>query len=297
MKVPYSRLGLIAVLLAAGCNKNSAVPSASGKAPVVSVDQAKSGGATSSTPSDTRAAQAEANEFLNLLTAGNAKAAVDRVAVSFRKLHSGPLTFEEERKVGYSDSDTAKYLAGVSSGATKAEITNSQPSPDGNAVSFRGKLVGNPGRLFSLRMAKDGDAWKVSRFIAGAFKGTGHSTGGSDAELAWARETALDFLDALIGGSDEQTPTLPLMADEFKAKLPSPSVHDEGLTYAKKDVRAWLNAARGGVDGYVMTGESRTPQGYAFAGSLAAGMRNRSFTLFLARRGDEWKIDGFEVNQ
>jgi len=265
-----------------GCN--SAKPSGSDNAPAPAAATTVPGAATDA-----------ARDFLAKLVRGDTKAALGAVAVSFRKDVSGPLTFEEEKKLGYSNTDTEKYLREAASGAEKPEITREQVSPSGSEVSFHGTLGGKKPKLFSLRMAKEGDAWKVTRFIAGRVLGSLFPTEAGTPELAWARESALDFLDALVGGDDEQMMTMNLMTEEFKERLPAPSVADGGRKYAKKDIRDWLNKTRQGAKGYAINTQAMDAKAATFTGDLVGPGKSDKFTLVLAKQGGDWDVEQFEA--
>jgi hypothetical protein len=295
MKTAIAMFAML-LLFATGCDRPK--PASSGTAPVVSVKPKNIIGLDITTPGAASTAQldaatAEANEFLKLLTRGEVKAAAEKVATSFRKEISGPLTFEEEKKLGYSDSDTLKYLREVTDGADKSEIIRKQASPSGRELSIRGSLSGKETRLFSLRLASEGGSWKVTRFIAGRVAGSGIPTENVVPELAWARETALDFLDSLIGDADDHMLTMTLMTDEFKSRLPAPSVADAGLKYAKKDVRASLNKTRDGVKGYTINTQTMDGPAAKFTGDLAGPGKSEKFTMLLTKQGDDWKVESF----
>jgi hypothetical protein len=244
-----------------------------------------------------QAATDAARDFLAKLVQGNTKAALEAVAVSFRKEVSGPLTFEDEKKLGYSNSDTEKYLREATAGANGSEIRSQTSSPSGNEVSIRGSLSGKETRLFSLRLAKEGDAWKVTRFLAGRVAGSGVPTDSGTPELAWARETALDFLDALIGGDDEQMITMNLMTESFKERLPAPSVADAGKKYAKKDVRDWLSMFRRGTKGYAINFQRMMESEPMFGGDLVGPGRSGPFQISLVKNGELWKVKDFGYSQ
>lgn len=276
---------IAAILVTAGCNDAKTSPP--GKAPVMNVE--------AGSPATDGAARAEADAFLKLLTSGDFKAAVEKVAPAFRKQVSGTLTFEEEKKLGYSDSDTEKYLKAATAGAARSEIKAQIAAPSGSAAVFRGDLVGTEPRSFSLRMIKDGSSWKVSRFASAKLAAIALPKESGDKELTWARQSALDFLESLVGGGEEQLLTMAAMSEELKASVPSPSIADAGLTYAKKDVRDWLNKARQAATGFAIAREETAAANAIFSVELTGGPKPVAAKLELTRAGDEWKVAKLDV--
>jgi hypothetical protein len=117
------------------------------------------------------------------------------------------------------------------------------------------------------------------------------------AELAWARETAIDFLASLLGGDHEYVLTMNIMTDAFKQRLPSPSVHDTGLGYAKKDVRNWLNGVRDGASEFAIATQALDGGSAVFSGEINGKGVRRPFHLALARDGEVWKVDALDLKQ
>lgn len=286
------QLGLVAVLSIAipvACNSSRSTGT---KTPTLEVKSGENG--KPSTSKD-HPALGEAGSFFILLQSKNTKGARDLVATAFRKELSGPLTFEAEKLLGYSDSDTEKYLSDTFGDSSDPKVSGHVIAPSGNAVSIRGHLKSKGPRVFALRMAKEGEAWKVSRFTTAAIQGSATPNGSSDAELLWARETALDFLELLVGGPEDHFLTLNLLTESYKAKLPAPSVADPGLKYAKQDVRNWLNKVRGGANGFAVTSQNRGDGGYVFAGDLVGPGKSASFRMVLVAEGDSWKVQNLEI--
>lgn len=288
---------LVLAALAGGCN-GPASPGADTKAkpaPVVNVN----GGTPAVTPPSTpveqpvSSARNEAAAFLKDLLAGDATSAAARVAVSFKKQLSGSLVFDEEKKLGYSESDVKKYLDRSAKGYTKSDISWSVTSPDRSAESVRGTFTGQGVTVpFGIRLAKDGSAWKVTRFAVGKAP-VSTAVIGASTDHAWEREAAIDFLEALLAGDPDQALAMTEMTDAFKQRLPSPSIHDPGLGYAKRDVRDWLNKVRAGFTGAALT----ATDGTKFTGQLTGG-NPADFTLVVVKGPDgACQVDDFVVKK
>ena len=110
-------------------------------------------------------------------------------------------------------------------------------------------------------------------------------------ELAWQREAALDFLDSFVGGPEDQDLTMLTLTAEFKKKLPSPSIADAGLGYAKKDVRKWLNDQRAGATGYTLREQKERPGGSEITGELLGAAQPKKFTIVIAVRDHVAQVD------
>jgi hypothetical protein len=292
-----------AAFAAIGCSKGGA-PAVSEKAPVLAVESAKPAESkpaevkqVESLPPQPRDAKLAAIQFLDMLGSGNEKA-VELVAVSFRKQLSGLLFFPEDKQLGYSNSDASKYLQKQFNMASAARIRSESQAPSGREVVFRGDLEGKDPMTFALRISLINGKWLVSRFTTANTLQAAVPTNASDPELAWARESAVDYLQSWLGGERENyTVPLAMMTEEMKSKLPSPTVHDTGLTYAKKDVRNWLNTQREGVAGYSISSQSMDGAMAVFQGELTTKEKHRPFRLALRQDGGEWKIDACDLKQ
>jgi hypothetical protein len=143
-------------------------------------------------------------------------------------------------------------------------------------------------------MSHEADGWKVSRFATAAIQGSAVPNDASDSELIWARESAIDFLELLVGGSDEHLLTLNMLTEPLKQTVPAPSVADAGLKYAKQDVRNWLNKSRNSATGFAITAQGRDEGGFVFRGDLVGPEKTSAFRLLLIRDGEIWKVGAFE---
>jgi hypothetical protein len=242
------------------------------------------------------AAKAEAESFLKLLPA-DVPGASAKLAVAFKKTVTGSLTYEDEKKLGYSESDTHKYLKEASAGVTGWRLQTAVAAPSGTDFSLRGEATKSDGPArFAVRVAKSGDAWQVTRFAVTKATSEVSAKPDADAEQIWVRETALDFLDALIGSDPDHALTMAAMTEACKKRVPDKFPADPGLGYAKRDVRNWLNGLRQGVTGYAVTSQTVDAKGRTFAGQLRGAGTARSFMLWAAADPDgAWKVDNFVV--
>lgn len=304
------RIALLICLLGAttaSCTGQKAAESTLNNSPELNVavngSTNKSASTTLVARSPSEAARKQADMFLSAMVRRDFAAAREMTTTSFRKLVSGSLTFEDERKLGYSNSDTEKYLSEMFAKTAAPKIATIAISPpelsrsEGAEVSIRGPVGEKPeSGSFALRLTNEGNRWLVSRFATtrAIYQPIERSDSkpAKDSTHIWAQESARDFLDGLIGGHAEQALTMDLMTEDFKAKLPSPSIPEPGLNYAKKDVRAWLNGTRLDAQGYSITGFARDGDECMFSGELTGGSRARAFKLTV---NGQWKIDGFEV--
>ncbi len=220
---------------------------------------------------------------------------VERTSIPFRKQMTSTLFFDQEKARGYSDSDALKYLRDQFHDSLSAVIRYEARSPMGNEVVFRGVLDGRESMTFALRVAKEANGWAVTRFVSSYNRLAVGSNDKSNPDLAWAREAALDFLGSLLGVDRDYVLTMTMMTEEFKARLPSPTVHDSGLRYAKKDIRNWLNRARFEAMGFSLNGGTTASGAATFDGQISNANKPGSFRLALRQDDGDWKVDQFDV--
>ncbi len=285
---------LSGVALAVGCNKDA--PAVSESAPALVVESAK--GADSGpvqAPPKLSEAKAAAIEFLNALGSRSA-VVVERTSIPFRRQMTSTLFFDQEKARGYSDSDSLKYLWNQFHDSLQASIHYESRSTSGNEVVFRGLLDGREPLTFAMRLARESNGWIVTRFYSSYNRLAMPVTSKSSSDLVWARESALDFLESLLGVDRDYALTMAMMTEEFKARLPSPTVHDSSLTYARKDVRNCLNRARVEVLGFSIGAGSMTSGGAAFDGQITSANKPGTFRIALRHDGSDWKVDHFDPN-
>jgi len=287
----YFTFCLMVWLLLAGCSDHTGM----------GLQQSSSNSGRSSNTATTRAAAAalpearvEAESFLKALCAGDAKAASAKVAVSFKKEFFPPF-YEDEKALGYSESDAQKKLQVMMAGLSNPSIRSQVLAPDGRQASFRGQLSGERPAMFSIRMAKQGNDWLVNCFAVGKVVPGVLPKEDGNAELTWIRETALDFLESLIGGDDEQDMTMSEMTADFKKRLPAPSIADSGIGYSKKDVRKWLHDLCQGVSSFTISMQELDPKGRKFTGELTGPGKPKQFALWVVQNDGHWLVDDFVV--
>lgn len=98
----------------------------------------------------------DAVDFLQAVRAGTAKA--DQLSTGFVKLIGLPAELPSDKAKGYSADAAEGWLKRVGSGVGFGPPLKSVKTPD--TAIIRGLLIGKPG-AYSLRMVRDGNAWKV----------------------------------------------------------------------------------------------------------------------------------------
>jgi hypothetical protein len=242
------------------------------------------------------AAKAQAEAFLKLLPVDVAGASA-KIAIPFKKQVTDSLTYEEEKKLGYSESDTQKYLKKASDGVTQWELRTVVAGPNGTDFSLRGEAVSATGPAqFAVRLANSGDAWQVTRFAVARIAKAAPSQPNTTFEQIWVREAALDFLDAFVGGDSEHVLTMAIMTPAFKKRVSEKFPADAGLGYSKKGVRDWLNELRLGTTGYEINTHSDNSRGQLFTGQLFGAAKPVAFMLIAVKDADgNWVIDNLMV--
>lgn len=236
-----------------------------------------------------------ARDFLQTLVSGDIRTAVEKTSIDFRKRVSGTLTFEEERKLGFSNGDTAEFLGNCRGNSQGFQVVRRRRASDGQEYLVRGNLGGNgQTRPFTLRLVNEEGNWRVAWFFAAAIPDPPVVPEVAHAESVWAAEVLVDFLTLVFGSDPEHRLTMSLMSEDLKASLPSPSVADPGLKYAKRDVRAWLNSLRMHRTRFEIDAIQGTPPQAAVRGRLL-GQDAAEFQASLSKDGREWKITGFQL--
>jgi hypothetical protein len=278
-------LVLIVVVITIGCN--NATKPAGGTSPSLSISQSKGNGAGQSGD-----ARISAEAFLKALIAGDAKTASAKVHIGFKKYVAPPF-FSDDQAAGFSEADVQKYLLKLMTGNTSSAIHG--VATYGESAAFRGELTGSDSpRFFTLRLMREPGGWTVTHFQASRQVAKLVSLPERSSDLAWPIGCAQDFLDLVTGGPDDHDLSMRLMSEDCKKRLPSPSIADAGLGYAKKDVRNWLNAQRSECTGYSLTNADKEGSGVVVRGELVGPVR-RQFALFIALTGGNWLVERFDV--
>jgi hypothetical protein len=285
----YTALCVTVWLFLAGCSDHTGNGLA---APRSSTSPGKT--VSESSSSTLAKAKSEAEAFLKTLCSGDTKAASAKIAADFKKEQFPPF-YPDEKQVGYSESDAQKYFQTMAKGLSNPTFRTQVLSPDGKQASFRGQLAGEKPAMFAIRLVKQGNEWLVSRFAVAGVLAYGVPKDDGNAELSWIRETALDFLESMIGSDEEHAMTMSEMTPAFKKRLPSPSIIDPELGYAKRDVRNWLNGQRKDVTGFVISMQELDPKGRKFTGELTGTGKAKPFTLWVVQSDGKWLVDDFGV--
>jgi len=294
---PRSLQKLVVAILLAGCQRT-----ASPQSTVRSSETAKSSNSpplvvqTRKVTDESQRLELAAREFLQALLSGPTKAAIERTSLDFRRLLSGPLTFTEERQLGYSNIDVEKFLTENRGNCREFQLRRRYISPDGQSAWFRGTLQGEGKfRTFSLSVAPEGASHRVSWFFAAEIPAAPSLPDPPTPELGWAAEFGTDFLLLVFGSPPDHTLTMSLLTEEFKASLPSPSVADAGLKYAKRDVRTWLNSLRSNRTGFLIDSLTKDDEQVSMRGRFS-GAAAGNFVMVLTKEANRWKVHRFELS-
>jgi hypothetical protein len=131
----------------------------------------------------------EAVDFLQSVVGGTARA--DQLSAAFVKAIGLPVVFDGDKTKGYSTGAAEDWLKKV--GASTGFGLPLTATQVGDVALFRGLLVGKPGG-YSLRMVKEGGAWKVDWLSASTVevkKAIAVSTTSGDAALQEFAVTAV----------------------------------------------------------------------------------------------------------
>jgi hypothetical protein len=123
----------------------------------------------------------DAVDFLQAVVGGTAKA--DQLSAAFVKAVGRPIVFDGDKAKGFSASSAEDWMKKV--GASTGFGLPLKADQVGDVALFRGMLVGKQGS-YSLRMVKEGGAWKVdwlSASSAAVKKGVPAPTNSGDATL------------------------------------------------------------------------------------------------------------------
>ncbi len=114
----------------------------------------------------------DAVDFLQAVKAGTAKA--DKLSAGFVKLIGLPAELPSDKAKGYSTDAAEGWLKRVGSEVGFAPPHYTKHA--GDTAVFRGGLVGKPNGRYSLRMVKEGNAWKVDWLSLSSVEVKGSST-------------------------------------------------------------------------------------------------------------------------
>jgi hypothetical protein len=223
-------------------------------------------------------ARAAADDFLRLVTA-DPPAAAAKLTPGFKALF-------------FSGDKATDWLREQGQGLTAVTVRSQHAAPGGAEVSLRGDAQRGPQKVsFALRLTRDANTtWSVSRVLVADVTTAAPANAGPP-EAAWARESALDFLEAFLSAAphDDFSFALAGLTDPFKAELGS----------SDNARRQWLRPRRQGLTGYVLPGPgSMTGDTAVFAGDLTGPQRKALFALTLGRTADgRWLVRGFAVTE
>lgn len=224
----------------------------------------------------------DAVDFLQAVRAGTAKAG--QLSTGFVKLIGLPAELPSDKAKGYSTDAAEGWLkrVGIEVGFAPPNYTKHA----GDTAVFRGGLVGKPNGRYSLRMIREGNAWKVDWLSLSSVEVKGPSTNPS-ADAVF-QEFATDAIVEAICDKDAMPPAERTMviaaglAPAFRTKLAPPfgSDTDQGFDFNRGAL-----ALEAGKIGDKAESVTLTPQGEAaFKVEVTrAGGAKDSYTVKLAK--------------
>jgi hypothetical protein len=278
----------VMVAVMTGCQSRTDSAKVVASRPAMSMNVPANGATVVPAASPEVAPRRAAEAFLTAVTAEQTDKASAMLDVVLRKALFPPF-YSDEQPLGYSAGDARKWLAQLAGGAKVFDIQTIVMSSSGHEASARGRWGE---RRLAMRLARNGDGWSVSAIIVTPATAEWHRETPPDGEAQWARETALDFLDAVCGGDARFASRV--MTIELKRQLPSPSIPDSReLGYAEKDVLSWLAERGRGATGYRIKGLESTGAALTVRGEWI-GMAS-TFTMKLTKdAAGTWRVDGLQ---
>lgn len=199
-----------------------------------------------------------AEEFLKAVTEG--KADPDQLTVRFKKIAFSTPKFEAEEKLGYSDTEAARWLkkAGNPGYQAPTEIARTKPEP--HSVLTGTVKAGDTTENYLLRVVKNKETgkWMVDWFQQTS--GT-PSTPAGDVDSALAQDTVQFFLDNLVSG--DLFLASALVSTNLKAKLAPPLYADKTL-FHEGFFDAQLKSRKGPFKGYTIGNPKGSGNEYTF---------------------------------
>ena len=309
--------GLLLIGMVGGCSNN--------RSPQVKKEDTPK---SSSLPSQFNTPDGQAAlAFLTSLKDGKLNEAADLLTVPMRKFFFPPnKDWEPDTKAGYNLGEVNRWLESERKDLQNFAITTRIAAPDESTVAYRGSLEfagGKAGRFF-IRLAKTNkDAWRVQRYLSSTQPEPKLAAAeGLAAELAWAREIAMEFLDALC--ADKIAVARSELDIEFKKRLAPPltrtvtrtetipdnkTVKQVTLTareathdYSKEGFRLVMGQMRGDANTYSVLAQSQPVAGgpVTVQGKLI-GTSERGYRIRVERdrpdegSGKRWRIEDFAV--
>ena len=234
----------------------------------------------------------EAVDFLQAVVGRTATA--DQLSTSFKKAVGLPIVFEGDKAKGYSAGSAEDWLKKFGS-STRFGLPLSATQV-GDAALFRGPLVEKQG-TYSLRMVKEGGAWKADWLSASSVSGPTVLPGAGSGE-AVQQEFAAAALAEVICDKDALPPDVRAtviaagLSPALRASWAPPFDGDKSKGYDFNVARMTLKANELGEKAESV---SCTPQGdAAFRVEITrAGGAKSAYLLKLEKPAGAWIVTGF----
>lgn len=265
--------------------------------------------------------------FLTNLKEGRFKDATESLTLAMRKFFFPPnKDWEPDKQAGYNIGEVNRWLESEGKDLKNFTLISRVAAPDESAVAYRGTLTyadGKAGRFY-IRLGKTKDDWRVQRYVSTTQPEPKlASADGLSAELAWACEIAMQFLDALC--ADKISVARSELDVEFKKRLAPPltrtvtrveTIPDNKTTkqvtvttreatydYSKEGFRIVMSQLRGDANTYSVLAQSQpvTAGPVTVQGKLI-GSSERGYSIRVERdrpdegTGKRWRIEDFVVD-
>jgi hypothetical protein len=248
-----------------------------------SSEEASSPETTKETPRQT--AKQFGEEFLKAVTEG--KATPDQLTVGFKKAAFPTPKFESEAKLGYSDTEAARWLKKPGNPGYNAPTETVRTKPEAYSVLTGTVKVADRTENYLLRVVKDKSTgkWKIDWFQ----QTTGTATPpAGDTDAAPAQDAVQGFLDNLIGG--DLTLASALVSTNLKAKMASPLPSDK-TPYNESHFNAQLKDRRELFKGYTLGNPKGSGNEYTFE-VKAPATQPLNFKVVKDDKTGTWLVDG-----
>lgn len=231
-------------------------------------------------PSSGPTARQAADGFLKALTDG--QASPEQLTSWFKKQSSKPIA----------ELETADWLAGFK-GTT---FVVGEEVKFGNTIVLRGRAESSSQKdAFTLRVTKEGDAFKVDWLQRSGYLSSGISSP-SDAELAAAQDAVRNFLDLLLRGDLRQAQAL-MTVDWKKSESPLPpgAKSKDGFDYDTGFLARAMIAMKKDFSSYgIKQSElNGTKDGATFSVEMDNGPMKSPYTVKAKKIDGQWLIESF----
>jgi hypothetical protein len=247
-----------------------------------------------------KAADDAATAFLRELGQGSVKA--EMLSTNFLKSFGKPVELPSDKAKGYSADAAVRWLRQVGEGVNFSLSLYRQQA--GDAAYLRGAVtgprLGKDGGYYSLRLVKEGGAWKVDwvALSSAEWKGT---PGAGTAEAAFQEFAAASFVEVLTDSKAlpqepelapyRAAPIAAAMTPPLRAAWAPPFEQDKPLGYDYNPARLRLKAVEvaGGTSAFTLTRVNDTPE-FRVELTRPAGKTTLTVKLVKGATPGEWLV-------